>query len=79
MVQHVTRDNMLDADISDQTIQFNDSLDTCLKDSKLLIPSMGYFTLTQDGRKTPQWDLTYEDNNPTDAEYGLMANENALP
>ena len=53
-VQHIARDDMLDADISEQTIKFNDALDTRLDESKFLIPRMGDFNLEDDGFQTPK-------------------------
>ena len=70
MVQHVTRDDMLDADTSRKIIQFNDTPDNCFDDSNLFITSMGDFTLKYDILKTPQWDPAYGDNTLTDPEYG---------
>ena len=70
---------MLDADISEQTIKFNDALDTRLDESKFLIPRMGDFNLEDDGFQTPKWYLAYRDNTLTDEEYVSMENEDSLP
>ena len=71
-VQHVTRDDTLDPNISQQIEDFNERVNDRLDDTNFKLSNdEGGFTLV-DEYDLPQWDSAYGDNitTPTDAEYG---------
>jgi len=63
-VQHVTRDDMLDATIAEQVATFNSAVIERLDDANFHIENNeGGFTL-EDEYDLPQWDPAYGDNDP---------------
>ena len=83
-VQHVTRDDILDADISAQITEFNQNLTKRLDDTNfILMPGNQNFEVDDeyDDFAAPDDDPAYGDNTPTEAQYGSMATEftNVLP
>ena len=83
-VQYVTRDDILDVDISAQITEFNQKLTKRLDDTNfVLMPGNQNFEIDDeyDDFADPDVDPAYGDNTPTEAQYGSMATEftNDLP
>lgn len=70
-VQHVTRDDLVDQEISDQVEKFNDAVNERLNDENFRLPNdEGDFTLDDDYELSRLLDPAYGDNDPTPEEYG---------
>lgn len=68
-VQHVTRDDTLEADVQKDIDAFNKAVEERLDDTNFHLPNAeGGFTLA-DEYDLPKWDPAYGDNTPTADEY----------
>ena len=77
-VQHVTRDDILDPDVSAQIKEFNQKLIERLDDTNFVLMSGNQnFELDYkyDAFATPDVDPAYGDNTSRDAQYGPIATE----
>ena len=69
-VQHVTRDDMLDAENAAQIENLNTDINERLDDMKFLIQHGEGGFILEDDDYLQQWDPDYGDNEPTEEEYG---------